>query len=332
MIRAAMIGSGFIGAQHVQAYAALKDVKLVALADANEAAGRPVAEQYGCEFFTDAQRMFESVAFDYTDVCVPTFLHPRLVEMAAGYGKHVLCEKPFALSETACREMADVCRRVGVRLMVAQSERWAPHVQYIRRMCKENAFGSLRLATLTRLAQHPNWTKWHRDPEKSGGGLFDLQVHDIDLLISFFGEVEQVYAVGWKSPTGCWNHVCAELTFKNGVRGVSESSLEMTDGYPFTCSFRLTGDIGCAEYDYRGGYNNEQCDSVQSRFAVYAPNRDPLFPTLPESREYVEEIAAFADALERGDAAPIPVEESIYVIRVTEAIRTSLETGNCVRL
>ena len=62
----------------------------------------------------------------------------------------------------------------------------------------------------------PNWTQWHRDPNKSGGGLFDLHLHDIDFMQYLFGRVKSVYAVGKASETGCWNFVMTTLKFENG--------------------------------------------------------------------------------------------------------------------
>ena len=164
----------------------------------------------------------------------------------------------------------------------------------------------------------------------SGGGLFDLQVHDIDLLVSMFGEVRSVSAVGWKNDTGCWNHVSAALTFANGAKAVSEGSEEMINGYPVSLGMRITGDRGGAEYRYRGGFNIENSDTAETSFVVYHANRQPEFLTLREGGEYAGEIEAFARAIETDGPVPIPPEESLYIIRVTEAIRTALETGERV--
>ena len=332
MLHAGMIGSGFIGQQHANAYKALDSVHLAAIADVNEVAGRKAAQENGCVYYADVEEMLKREALDFVDVCVPSFLHHSFVSLAARYGKHVLCEKPFALTSEACGHMIDECRAAGVKLMVAQCERWTAPVKAIYELLKRGDIGRIHLAVMTRLAQHPDWTTWHRNPDKSGGGLFDLQVHDIDLLVSMFGEVQSVSAIGWKSDSGCWNHVSAELTFANGAKAVSEGSEEMINGYPFTLGMRITGDNGGAEYRYCGGYNIESSESAETSFVVYHAGRQPEILALNEGGEYAEEISAFARAIELEIPVPIAPEESMYVIRVTEAIKRALETGSHVQL
>lgn len=331
-MRTAIIGSGFIGHQHAQAYAMLEDIELAAIVDANEAAGRAAAEKYGCNYYGDAEEMLAKEEIDFVDICVPTFLHKRFAKIAADHGKHILCEKPFALSEDDCAEIIAFCDQARVRFMVAQCERWMPYIHDTKQRLSSGKIGNVHLAVLSRLAQHPDWTTWHRDPKKSGGGLFDLQVHDIDLLVYLFGEIDSVSAIGWQNETGCWNHVSASLIFKNGVRAVSEASNEMIAGYPFSLGLRITGDLGGVEYSLKGGFNIEKCDELKSSYVVYQLDAAPEFPQMPEINEYAAEIKAFADAIKNGSEIPIPVEESRYVIRVTEAIRDSLENGTPIKL
>ncbi len=332
VLRIGIIGAGFIGLQHAQAYALQSAAQLACVADADAKTAAFAGERFGVPCYCDPAEMLDAESLDAVDICVPTFLHERFVKLAASRGKHVLCEKPFALDEQACRRMMDACEEAGVRLMVGQSERWAAHIVKIKALLDEGLFEGIHMASFSRLAQHPAWTAWHRDPAKSGGGLYDLQVHDVDLAVWFFGEVGSVYALGWKSPAGCWNHVIASLRFKNGVTAWVESSLEMNDGYPFSCMVRLTGDKGGAEYQYRGSNNLEQCPDPMVRFCLYAQGGESVFPALPDSNDYAQEIAAFANGIKAGGELPVPPSVSAYVIRVSDAIRRSLETGETVAL
>ena len=79
------------------------------------------------------------------------------------------------------------------------------------------------------------------DPEKSGGGLYDLNIHDIDFLYSVLGMPKSVYAVGGRA-FRCWNHISTSLVWEDGTKAVCETSLEMTGNYPFSIEFRGTGD------------------------------------------------------------------------------------------
>ena len=138
--------------------------------------------------------------------------------------------------------------------MTGQVVRFFPEFVRIKAAIANDELGALHMFSEKRLAQHPAWTTWHRDPAKSGGGLFDLNAHDIDYIYSVFGMPKQLYAVGWKSDTGCWNHVVTTLLWED-KQAVCETSLEMTGEYPFTVGVRAVGDKGTLEYRSTAGAN-----------------------------------------------------------------------------
>lgn len=109
-------------------------------------------------------------------------------------------------------------------------------------MVEAGELGTIKYARASRLSEHPAWSEWYRRAENSGGGLFDLHLHDIDYLCYLFGKVKQVYAVGRKNSVGCWNHVATSLTFENGMEATAEGILEMPSGFPFTTELNVVGD------------------------------------------------------------------------------------------
>lgn len=325
MIKIGLIGSGYIGSVHAAAYERIPNAELVAVADINETAGRKIADAFSCHYYQQAEQMLIDEDIQVVDICLPTFLHEQYVTLAAKYRKHVLCEKPFGLSYESCQRMICCCNEAGVTLMVAQVARWLPEFVKARHLLDDNVFGNLHMVSSRRLSQSPAWTTWHNDPNKSGGGLYDLQVHNIDYLISLFGEVERVFAIGRKTETGCWNHVAVNLLFKNGVLAVDEGSLDMTGEYPFSVALRIVGDKAVFDYQFAGGQNIENCDTAYNSVILYEKNQVPVNVSVDEKDPYEQELLEYITAIANHAPVPISPSESLYVMKVVDAIKESLE-------
>lgn len=330
MYKIGLIGSGFIGAVHAAALANIPHAELVAVADINETAGKKIADEFSCKYYQQAEQMLQEEEIHIVDICLPTFLHEQYVALAAKYKKHVLCEKPFGLSYDSCARMVRSCEEAGVKLMVAQAVRWVPEFVKAKQLLEDGVFGKLHMVSSSRLSQAPAWTTWHKDPNKSGGGMYDLQVHNIDYLISLFGEVSHVSAMGWKSETGCWNHVVVQLTFKNGVVAVDEGSLEMSGDYPFSVALRIVGEKASFDYRFAGGQNIENCDTATNSIILYENGKLPRNVEIEAKDPYEGELVDFLAALSEDTPVPLPPAESLYVMKVVEAMKTSLETGKTV--
>ncbi len=333
MLNIAVIGAGYIGLMHAVAAQFSEKVNLIAITERNEEVGRAAAEKYGCKWYADTEEMLKNEEIDIVDICLPTFLHEEYALLAAKYKKHILCEKPVALSVEKFDRMTAAAREAGVFMMVAQVVRFWDEYAEIKRRYDAGEFGKIKMAYAARLAQHPTWTAWMRNPEMSGGGLYDLHTHDIDYLRYLFGEVEAVYAVGYKNDSGCWNHVVSNLIFKNGVKAVAEGAYEMTENYPFKMYFRVTGDALTAEYDMRAGLNIKDGDGTRSLLICKTGEEAVAVSKESYKDPYQEEIEYFAECIENGtEPEKVPLYESREVLQILSAINESLETGEVVSL
>jgi UDP-N-acetylglucosamine 3-dehydrogenase len=334
MVNVAIIGTGFIGNAHASACRNSGALRLAAICDINEEAGRMAAQEYGCAYYGDAEEMLKKEKPDIADICLPTFLHEKFVLMAAEYGINVICEKPVTLTLESMDRMLNATRAAGVKFMVAQVVRFWPEYVEIKKLYDTGAFGEIKMVCASRLAQHPNWTRWHRDPKNSGGGLFDLHLHDIDYLTYVFGAVKSVYAVGWKSKTGCWNHVQTSVKFKNGVNAVAEGAFDMTEKFPFTMAFRIVGETRTADFKLIAGFNLEDVGSSIREAVLYENGGNPGRIKADISVDaYQAELEYFAGCVESGKPVEtVPPEASREVLRVLLAIEESLETGKVVEL
>jgi len=254
------------------------------------------------------------------------------VVAAAKCGKHVLCEKPLALSLTDVDRMQSAVQAAGVKCMVAQVIRFWPEYVSIREALESGQIGQPRVATGARLASPPNWGAWFSDPALSGGALFDLHIHDLDFVFSLFGKPRTVYAIGMKSAAGGWNHVvnCLEYGDK---KAILEASYALPPGFPFHMSFRLTGETGCLDFQFGGVAQVDQRAAAQSHLTLYRTGAAPEFPTPPTEDGYRAEIRYFTQCvMDKREPAVATLAEAREVIAIALAAKQSLETGAVVSL
>lgn len=334
MFHIAIVGAGYIGQNHIAAYKARSDAKVVAIICRSAEHGAQVVKQVGdgCRHYTSLDAALAENQIDIVDVCTPTNMHEPYVIQAAEAKCHVLCEKPVTFTLESFDRMYNACKKNGVYFMVAQVARWWPEFITIKNYMDEGKLGDVHMIYEKRICQHPNWSTWHRNPDVSGGGLYDLGVHDIDYLYTLFGTPTHVYANGWKSPTGCWNHVVSNFTWAGGQKAVLENSLEMTGNYPFSIQFRGTGDKGTIEYSLTAGVNINDGEMGSNLIWYPADSEDVVPVSVEQTDMFLGEIGEFLDAVGAGTTVPVTPEASRDVLKIVLAIKESLETGKVIAL
>ena len=256
----------------------------------------------------------------------------QYVLLAAKHKKHVICEKPVTLSMGSLERMLAAVSEAGVQFAVGQAVRFWPEYVKTKELYDAGELGVVKYARASRLSVHPLWSEWYRKPENSGGGLFDLHLHDVDYLCYLFGKVKQVYAVGQKNAVGCWNHVASSLTFENGVQATAEGIIEMPKGFPFTMELNVVGDKKSVSYRMRAGTNLEDVASAVRETWLYGGDEPQLLDIDPFDA-YQRELEDFIGHIEAGTPiTSITPEDVRHVLSVILAIRTSLETGQTVAL
>jgi predicted dehydrogenase len=330
VIRIGLLGAGFIGETHAAAMQAVAGVELAAVADANREAADRVAGEFGARAYHDAAAMFGDGSIDAVDICVPTFLHCDMVIAAAERGKHILCEKPIALSVAEVDRMIAAVRAAGVKSMVAQCVRFWPQYLAAKQLLDAGVLGRPLMATASRLAGPPSWSSWFRDPKLSGGAILDLHIHDLDYLYYLFGAPEQVCAVGTASDTGAWDDVLTLLRYP-GHGASARAGYRMPRDWPFSTHFRILGDQACVEYRFRVGGQIDNRSSARTEFLLFRPGEAPREPACPTRDAYEAEIEYFVGCVQDGrDPEIATLQETRTVLRMALAARQSLETGQAI--
>ena len=192
----------------------------------------------------------------------------------------------------------------------------------LARLIRSGQLGRIKNVYMSRLSSHPDWTVWHRDPEKSGGGLYDLHIHELDFLYSVFGPAETVYAIGDREENGCFNNVSTCLRFSSGVPAVAEGFMDMTGDFPFSASFRVNGERASVVYESRDG-----------AMTLYKAGKPGEELEIPRYDPYREETEYFADCVRsKKETAFIPGTDVISVLELLDAVKESLVSGKPVRL
>jgi predicted dehydrogenase len=204
----AIIGTKFMGKAHSNAWANaprffdvdIKPILKVAVGR-SEASAQALADSWGWEEIeTDWRKVVERDDIDIIDISVPTNLHYPIAVAAAKTGKHIFCEKPFAMNVIEAKEMYTEAEKAGVVHYVNHNYRRCPAVMLAKKIIDEGAIGNIfhwRSAYLQDWIVDPDFPlTWHLQKEFAGGGVhYDLGSHSIDLSRFLIGEVKNIMAM-----------------------------------------------------------------------------------------------------------------------------------------
>ena len=262
LLNVGVIGLGFMGSTHLKAYARIPEARLAAVCDPkprrlsgdlSDIQGNIGGPGDKLDFrdvhtYTNAEELVADPAVDAVDICLPTHLHLPVALAAFQAGKHVLVEKPMALTGEQCDEMIVAAKGAGRVLMVAQVVRFWPDYMAARELVCSGSLGRLRSAIFHRKCAAPAWGRWLKDPNKSGGGVFDLLIHDVDFCQQLFGSPSAVTAVGPEDLENGIDWVLAHLEYAHGAPVIVSGGWHHPRSYPFSMDFTIILDGGTLHY------------------------------------------------------------------------------------
>lgn len=326
----AILGAGAMGQTHAHAFAKLLDVNVVGISSRTLQKARDLAHQVGAEATTDDLALATDPRVDAVGITLPTHLHKKFTLAALNAGKHVLLEKPFALTLADCDAMIRAAKKLRRVFMLAHVLRFWAEYNALVELIQSGALGKPRAATAARLSTRPRWATWFRDPKLSGGAVMDLMIHDFDMLNLLFGAPQKIFARGRKSRYGAWDHVQATVEYPGASANV-EGSVLMPAQFPFTMKLSVTCERGVVEYAFRaGGARVDEQGETSLRVFTDAKSYTLDAPTYDA---YENQIAYFADCV-RSEKMPqqgTPAQAR-RAVALSLAARSSLETGRVVRV
>jgi predicted dehydrogenase len=350
-LRVALVGAGNIASHHLPAYAQFPDqVELVAICDLDEGLARRRAHDAGVErVYSDVDTLLREVACDALDICVTPDQHAPVALAAIETGRHVLVEKPFALTLADCREVVAAAERTGVTLMVAQNQRFLPSHQAARAIIASGELGEVR-AVQTDSIQH--WGAlaaghWQHDGARAGGGaVIGVGIHRLDLVRFLAGDVRRVLSAVTRT---------VNAQFVNGAEEYAAVTFELESGalgqaLAIVSAFRSPWSEQLLVFGERGTIHASPAPgNVRSRAFVASERRsapvvewadqfdgfepvDVAAEGLPSESGQVNEILHFA-ACCAGGAEPLSSgRDNLGTMKLVAAVYESARSGAPVEL
>ena len=237
-----------MGAMHLSAFSKIPDVEIAAICTRDPRAlagdlshiGGNIQKHAAVYDFSRARKYIEwhelagDPELDAVDICLPTDLHPEVAIAALSANKHVLCEKPMALTIPDCHRMIAASGIHHRILMIGQVLRFWPEYVYLYNFVESQEYGAILSATFVRRCGLPDWSRWLPVEERSGGAVLDLLIHDIDQAIHLFGMPERVAA----KKLGDIDALSATLIYPNGPE-VRIHGGWFPPGTPLSMSFQV---------------------------------------------------------------------------------------------
>jgi UDP-N-acetyl-2-amino-2-deoxyglucuronate dehydrogenase len=197
-IRLALVGCGRISRNHFESIARLPELELVAVCDVVPERARAAGEEQGVPWFTDYEQLLATVPSDAVVLCTPSGMHPAHGIAAARAGRHVISEKPMAISLAAADALVQACDEHRVQLFVVKQNRLNPPIALLKRAVDRGRFGRIYMANCTvrwtRPQEYYDQAPWRGTWEFDGGAFMNQASHYVDLIQWLVGPVESVMA------------------------------------------------------------------------------------------------------------------------------------------
>ena len=250
-----MVGYGFMGTTHLKSWSLIPEAQVLGIVGRHKAKAQQIAKKYKAMVYPSIESALKKSEIDVVDICTPTFTHTPIAILAAEAGKHILIEKPIALTLRDADAMIRAAEKSRVKFMVAHCLRFFAEYMKVKEIVSQGTIGEPVMARAHRLGTLPRWGRdnWLSDENKSGGVAVDLAIHDVDFLRwCFSDEVRRVYGSAnrlVKKGGTSSDHALMILRFEqNGIAHV-EASWAVPDQAPFTTYFELAGTKGWLNVD-----------------------------------------------------------------------------------
>jgi len=336
-LKVAVAGLGFMGATHLRAWGQVPAACVVAVMDSGEKKRSgdlsSVAGNFGgpgelMDFsnvgkYSTLDALLADPEIDAVDICLPTDEHAKSALAVLRAGKHALVEKPMVLNESEADTLLEEARRSGRTLMAAHVLRFSP--SYVALADALRQHGKVRSAAFRRRCAAPTWNRWLADASRSGGGVFDLLIHDADYCISLWGMPESVRATGYEDLPRSIDVVHAELNYlADAPDAVTLSGGWHHPGtYPFSMDFTVVTDKSTFEWSSSGA----------AEMREYGLDGSVSDHKLQGTDAFVAELDYFADCVinSRAPERCLPEESAQAVALMHRILESRMQKGASVK-
>lgn len=334
--RFALIGAGLFGEVHAKVYGGHPEVEFAVVCDVNRERAKEVAARYGAgRFCTDWREVALDANIDAASVATPDFAHTEIAVGLARAGKHLLVEKPLAMTVADCEEIIAAAKEAGVKLMVDFHNRWSPPFHEAHRLVRSGQLGAPRLIyfRLSNTTFVPlKMLSW----AGRSSVLWFLGSHAIDTVCWLVGEwPHRVYSVSREGVlrekgVDVPDFFQSVLEFPGGAVASIENSWLLPQSAPFVVDVKceLVGSEGTLRVDTTSHRTLEVETPERYHYGDLAGN-----PIHGKHRGFLtDSIAHFRDCVVNDEEPLVPGEIGLEVTRVACAIEESAASGQPVAI
>lgn len=283
-------------------------------------------------YISDLDVILKDKGVKFVSVCTPTPTHKDIAIALLSAGKHVLLEKPIALTIADAKAIADAAARSSGSLMVAHVVRFFLGYQKLRAASDSGELGKVLSVHTRRFSQKPSWAAWLDDASQTGGMLVDFSIHDFDQLNLYLGNPTEVFAVQ-TSPSGPAEII---VQYENGGIGQVQSFMNTGEGVPFTSTIDLLGTKGMAHYEFSAVSATEESSHGNDA----GVNSLYIFSSLGNTQQkvtsddpYGRQVQYFFEQASRGSTFDVsPTSSAIAALQVALAAKASLLEGRSISI
>ena len=338
MLRVGVIGCGSIAKQrHGYEYFHNANVEIKGFYDLIPERAQTLVDLYGGKVYADVDALLSDPDIDAVSVCMANAFHAEISIKALRAGKHVLCEKPMAVSLEECEAMVAAARESGKRLMIGHNQRLAPAHKKAKELLTSGALG--RVITFQSTFGHKGPEMWSMDKSAntwffkkasaSFGSMADLGIHKIDLMRYLIGsEITSVYSsmkvLDKKFPDGTPIEVddnsVEVLTFANGALGVIDNSRQAVYGYDQRVE--AFGSKGMASDA------NDLLNTTTVLTKDGAHSEKPLWFFLERyNQAFINQVISFVDAINNDTQTAVGAIDGLRPVLMAKAATESCQAG-----
>jgi predicted dehydrogenase len=339
MIQAAIVGLGWWGKTLVESVEGSEAIRFVTGASRTlPPEAQSFAEEHDLRLVESFEAVLDDSRVDAIVLATPHSLHTGQVVAAAEAGKHVFCEKPFALTRVDAERAVEATREAGVTLGLGYNRRFHPEMAKVRERIRSGELGTILHveATMTfpnALYLQPDAWRANR-AETPAGGLTPMGVHAVDGMIDLCGPIDQVYCQSFRQVVeiDCDDTTSMLFRMRYGTSGYLGTMTATGPGFSFQV-FGSAGFIRLEGMTHVAGASSEERRTRLFGTCKFQPVKGEAEIWEAERYDVTRaSLEAFASAASGGPAYPIPVDQMIHGAAVTEAIVRSAASGDIERV
>ena len=338
-VRFGLIGYGAWGTHHARAISSVERARLTAICGHSEATVRKAREDYPqARVYSDYREMLAREELDACAVVLPSHLHHEVASAVLESGRHLLLEKPMALTTEQCTNLVELARRRDLRLAIGHELRLSSLWGKVKELVDEGVIGQplYALVELWRRPYRLGSDGWRYDLSRVGNWILEEPIHFFDLARWYFagvGEPRSVYAMAngkRADQPELHDNFSAVVTFPHGRYAVITQTLAAWEHHQ---SVKLTGTEGALWARWSGAMDR----TFEPTFGLQLMTGDtladvPIPKPAGEVFELVEQARAFVNSIEQGTPLACTGEDGRWSVAMCMKAHESLATGAPVTL